>query len=112
LLWQKKSLPSTNRNLPRETLTSQCCRLLALIFERRSAAPKTRSGAASLFSDVAVKSGLLDASYATVLSRGLDIRMDVDDEPLPSVTAEQAREYVDQAVDFVAKVTQLIEQAP
>jgi uncharacterized protein (UPF0332 family) len=59
---------------------------------------------------VAVKSGLLDASYATVLSRGLDIRMDVDYEPLRRVTAEQAREYVDQAVDFVAKVTQLIEQ--
>jgi len=57
-----------------------------------------------------VKSGLLDASYAAVLSRGLDIRMDVDYEPLPRVTAEQAREYVSQAVDFVAKVTQLIEQ--
>ena len=36
--------------------------------------------------------------------------MDVDYEPLRRVTAEQAREYVDQAVDFVAKVTQLIEQ--
>jgi uncharacterized protein (UPF0332 family)/predicted nucleotidyltransferase len=82
----------------------------ALIFERRSLAPKTHSGAASLFSDVAVKSGLLDASYAAVLSRGLDIRMDVDYEPLPWVTAEQAREYVGQAVDFVTKVTQLIEQ--
>jgi uncharacterized protein (UPF0332 family) len=59
---------------------------------------------------VAVKSGLLDASYAAVLSHGLDISMDVDYEPLPRVTAEQAREYVNQAVDFVAKVTQLIEQ--
>jgi uncharacterized protein len=75
----------------------------ALIFERRSVAPKTHSGAASLFSDVAVKSGLLDASSAAVLSRGLDIRMDVDYEPMPRVTAEQAREYVSQAVDFVAR---------
>lgn len=81
----------------------------ALIFELRNVAPKTHSSAASLFADIAVKPGLLDESYSATLSQGLDIRMDVDYEPLPRTTEAQAAEYVGRAVEFIGAVKRLID---
>jgi uncharacterized protein (UPF0332 family)/predicted nucleotidyltransferase len=81
----------------------------ALIFEVRNVAPKTHSGAASLFAEIAVKPGLLSERYSATLSQGLDIRMDVDYEPLPKTTQAQATEYVERAAEFVGAVKRLIE---
>jgi uncharacterized protein len=81
----------------------------ALIFEVRNVAPKTHSGAASLFAEIAIKPGLLDERYSATLSQGLHIRMDVDYEPLPKTTQAQATEYVERAAEFVGAVKRLIE---
>jgi len=82
----------------------------ALIFELRNIAPKTHSGTATLFAEAAVKPGLLDPRYSAILSQGSNIRIDIDYEPVPKTTDEQAADYVHSAAAFVAAVKQLIER--
>jgi uncharacterized protein (UPF0332 family)/predicted nucleotidyltransferase len=83
----------------------------AVIFEERNSAPKTHRGTAALFSDLAVKTGRIAEDLGAVLSRGLDLRMDIDYEPVPKTTDEQAAEYVERAERFISAVQTLIGQA-
>ena len=82
----------------------------ALIFEERNTAPKTHKGAVTLLSDLAIKTGRLDERIGAALSRGLNVRLDIDYEAVPNTTGEQAADYVRSAVEFVAAVKRLIEQ--
>jgi uncharacterized protein (UPF0332 family)/predicted nucleotidyltransferase len=82
----------------------------AVIFEERNSAPKTHRGTAALFSDLAVKTGRIAEDLGAVLSRGLDLRMDIDYEPVPKTTNEQAAEYVERAERFISAVQALIGQ--
>lgn len=81
----------------------------AFIFEERDAAPKTHNGTVTLFSDLAVRPGRMDAELGAALSRGLAVRVDVDYEPIPKTTDQQAAEYVDSAEMFVSAVKSLTE---
>lgn len=83
----------------------------AVIFEERNSAPKTHRGTAALFSELAVKTGRMAEDLGAVLSRGLDLRMDIDYEPVPKTTDEQAAEYVERAERFISAVQSLIGQA-
>jgi uncharacterized protein (UPF0332 family) len=82
----------------------------AFIFEERNTAPKTHNGAVTLFSDLAIKTGRLDEHVGAVLSRGLAVRLNVDYEPVPKTTDQQAAEYVERAAEFVATVKRLFEE--
>lgn len=82
----------------------------AFVFEERNIAPKTHSGTVTLFSDLAIKTGRLNERIGAALSRGLAVRLDVDYEPVPKTTDQQAIEYVERAADFVAAVRRLIEE--
>jgi hypothetical protein len=44
------------------------------------------------------------------LTRGLDLRMDLDYEPIPKTTDQQAVDYLDRAERFVALVHILLER--
>lgn len=81
----------------------------ALIFEERNSAPKTHNGTVTLFSDLAIRSGRMDADLGATLSRGLTVRVDVDYEPIPKTTDQQAAAYVDNAEKFLSAVKSLIE---
>lgn len=82
----------------------------ALIFEYRSIAPKTHSGTDSLFSEIAIKDGLLGSKHTGTLTQGLDIRTEVDYQPAPKVTAAQAHAYIDRATELVHAVRQVLER--
>lgn len=82
----------------------------ALVFEERNSAPKTHRGTASLFSELAVKTGRVPEDLSTVLTRGLDLRIDLDYEPVPKTTDQQAVEYLDRAERFTALVDALLER--
>jgi uncharacterized protein (UPF0332 family)/predicted nucleotidyltransferase len=80
----------------------------AFIFEERDLAPKTHSGTVTLFNDAAVRTGKMDEDLAAALSRGGHMRMDIDDEPIPTTTEQEAAAYVDRAAAFVAAVNKLL----
>ncbi|MGB9366151.1 MAG: HEPN domain-containing protein [Xanthobacteraceae bacterium] len=81
----------------------------ALIFELRGLAPKTHSGTSSLFAETAIKPGLLDERHSATLTQGMKIRAEVDYEPLPAVTKEQAITYIESATDLVEQVKKALE---
>lgn len=80
----------------------------AFIFERRNSAPKTHSGTVTLFSELAIKAGHVNEAVGAALQRGVEVRLDIDYEPVPKTTDQQAAEYVDRAERFVSSVTALI----
>jgi uncharacterized protein (UPF0332 family)/predicted nucleotidyltransferase len=81
----------------------------ALIFELRGLAPKTHSGTSSLFGEIAIKPGL-DERHNATLTRGVKIRAEVDYEPLPTITKEQALAYIESATDLVNQVKRVLEK--
>lgn len=105
-----KALRSAGFNKPaaREAYQAVLRAARALIFEERNQAPKTHNGTATLFSEVALKSGRMDEDLGATLSRGVALRMDVDYEPIPKTSDQQASEYVDRAERFIAKIKSLI----
>ena len=64
----------------------------------------------TLLSDLAIKTGRLDERIGAALSRGLNVRLDIDYEAAPKTTGEQTADYVHSAGEFVAAVKQLIER--
>ena len=80
----------------------------AFIFEERNSAPKTHRGTVKMFSDLAIKPGRISEDIGAALSHGLGMRMDIDYEPVPVTTDEQASDYVDRAQKFIATVRTLI----
>jgi uncharacterized protein len=80
----------------------------AFIFERRNSAPKTHSGTVTLFSELAIKPGHVNEAVGAALQRGVEVRLDIDYEPVPKTTDQQAAEYVDRAERFVSSIKALI----
>lgn len=105
-----KALRAAGFNKPaaREAYQAVLRAARALIFEDRNQAPKTHRGTAALFSEVAIKTGRMDEELGIALSHGPALRMDVDYEPIPKTTDQNAAEYVDRAEQFIARVNSLI----
>jgi uncharacterized protein (UPF0332 family)/predicted nucleotidyltransferase len=82
----------------------------ALIFEERNSAPTTHRGTNTLFSEIAVRTGRVPDELFGALTGGLDLRMDLDYEPIPKTTDQQAVDYLDRAERFVALVHILLER--
>lgn len=97
-----------NTSAAREAYYATLYAARAFIFEERNLAPKTHSDTVGLFGDAAVKTKKMDPDTAEIFTKGIHLKMDIDYEPIPTTTDEQAAAYVDRAATFVEAVSKLL----
>jgi uncharacterized protein (UPF0332 family) len=90
-------------NAARDSYTAVLNAARAVIFDKTTTAPKTHSGTRSKFFELVHEGMPFDAELAQFLREGFETKQGIDYGPeVVSVSREQAEEYLNRAVAFIA----------
>ncbi|MBR1800936.1 MAG: HEPN domain-containing protein [Bacteroidaceae bacterium] len=86
-----------------------CFHILQALFVSKGLSAHTHSGSSTVFGQHFVKTGIVDLSYGRFFATMVQLRQKADYNSVANITEQDARDIVDQSLDFVAKVGSLIE---
>ena len=86
-----------------------CFHILQALFVSKGLSAHTHSSSSTVFGQHFVKTGIVDLSYGRFFATMVQLRQKADYNSVANITEQDARDIVDQSLDFVAKVGSLIE---